>query len=583
MQFLNPALFALSALAGVIILLYILKVKRKEIIVPSTSLWNSLIRDVQASKPFQKLKINLLLILQLLALFAIVTALADPVKQSFDLESKTVILVLDNSASMRSENQDGVSRFELAKQKCIEVANIADTVKEKEKPSFMLIATSPAPVALSSFTRDTGVIRERISALALTDTDADIKQLNQLLLSASKGKENVRTMFFTDGCWKKDGTLIDNKNVEFVQVGDSNYNAGITSFSVFSPTADELEQLGLSELEKKQYPFKIYVKAGNFSSSLINTTASLYQGDNLIAVKEVSIQPGSFEKIIFNEKLTPGLAKVQLDLVDKLKTDNQCWAMIPELKPFRVLIIGKDDPYLLRCFDSIPFSELSSAASEPVDLKPEYDLIIFNGVATKGSYAANTLKIGSAIADGEEIEFPDVIEVVREHPVMAGVKLMDVAIGKSLVLKDEQLFTNLVSGTDNIPLVRINDSELVEMQIAFDLDQSDLPLRPSFIILISNLVEYLRLRLYRPFVQTGKSFPTAGYFDDQSGPLCVNMLSEIESDIEIIKLRDAEFGIAGKIMSSQVVVSKPLYWVFCLAMLLLLLFEWFAFHRRLGV
>ena len=70
MQFLTPFAFALSALAVPIILLYMLKLRRKQTQVSSTMLWEKLLREKQANAPWQKLKRNLLLFLQLLILAA---------------------------------------------------------------------------------------------------------------------------------------------------------------------------------------------------------------------------------------------------------------------------------------------------------------------------------------------------------------------------------------------------------------------------------------------------------------------------------------------------------------------------------
>ncbi|MEW6401097.1 MAG: BatA domain-containing protein, partial [Chloroflexota bacterium] len=78
MQFLAPAGFALLALAIPIILLYMLKLRRKQVQVSSTLLWQKLLREQQANAPWQKLKRNLLLFLQLLILAMLVLAFIRP-------------------------------------------------------------------------------------------------------------------------------------------------------------------------------------------------------------------------------------------------------------------------------------------------------------------------------------------------------------------------------------------------------------------------------------------------------------------------------------------------------------------------
>ena len=58
-----------------IVALYLLKLRRTEREVSSTYLWRRMVRDVEANAPWQKLRPNLLLLLQLLFLAALIFAL----------------------------------------------------------------------------------------------------------------------------------------------------------------------------------------------------------------------------------------------------------------------------------------------------------------------------------------------------------------------------------------------------------------------------------------------------------------------------------------------------------------------------
>ena len=78
MSFLSPfaALFALAL--PIVVVFYLLKRKRVVKLVGSTLLWQKFLADTQASAPFQKLRHNWLLILQLLLLALVVFALMRP-------------------------------------------------------------------------------------------------------------------------------------------------------------------------------------------------------------------------------------------------------------------------------------------------------------------------------------------------------------------------------------------------------------------------------------------------------------------------------------------------------------------------
>ncbi len=70
--------------------------------VSSTMLWQKLLRDREANAPWQKLRRNLLLLLQLLILAALVLALARPFFPISSVISGSTVVLLDGSASMQA-------------------------------------------------------------------------------------------------------------------------------------------------------------------------------------------------------------------------------------------------------------------------------------------------------------------------------------------------------------------------------------------------------------------------------------------------------------------------------------------------
>src|SRR5438045_1459686 len=76
MNLLAPVGLALAVTLPIVVIFYLLKVRRHDEEISSTFLWNDLIRDLAAHEPLQRLKWSLLLVLQLigLALFAVAVA-----------------------------------------------------------------------------------------------------------------------------------------------------------------------------------------------------------------------------------------------------------------------------------------------------------------------------------------------------------------------------------------------------------------------------------------------------------------------------------------------------------------------------
>src|SRR4030095_13150886 len=96
------------------VLLYFLKVRRRERTVSSLLLWHTSVRDREASTFFQRLHRDPLMLLQLLALLALALALARPVATVMGQGARKVVVALATSASRKAQDVSP-SRFEMAR------------------------------------------------------------------------------------------------------------------------------------------------------------------------------------------------------------------------------------------------------------------------------------------------------------------------------------------------------------------------------------------------------------------------------------------------------------------------------------
>jgi hypothetical protein len=96
-------LLGIFAGAGaLVVVFYILKLRRRAVPVPFSRIWDSVLRDKQATELFSKLRRMLSLLLQLALLALLVLALGDPKPKEDLREGRHLVLLIDGSASMKA-------------------------------------------------------------------------------------------------------------------------------------------------------------------------------------------------------------------------------------------------------------------------------------------------------------------------------------------------------------------------------------------------------------------------------------------------------------------------------------------------
>jgi hypothetical protein len=216
MTFATPILAAI--LAGIVIpsliILYFLKLRRRDMEVSSTLLWKKAIQDLQANAPFQKLRNNILLILQLLALIAALFAIAQPELRHRGLSTARRIILIDRSASMNATDGDAkpgepmlaasgaggdaptpggaadaaspaskkVTRLEQAKKRALElVTSLREpSLFDDKAEEAMVIAFDSSAVVVQSFTANKAQLKAAIEGVQSTDAPSSLERAYDL-------------------------------------------------------------------------------------------------------------------------------------------------------------------------------------------------------------------------------------------------------------------------------------------------------------------------------------------------------------------------------------------------------------------
>ncbi|GJQ29392.1 MAG: lipoprotein [Phycisphaerae bacterium] len=203
MTWLTPLYAGIAAAVAIptLLILYFLKLRRRDVEVSTTLLWKKAIQDLQANAPFQKLRRNILLILQLLVLAGLLAALGQPqVKRQAVTGARHVILI-DRSASMNATDEDdgrggSITRFEAAKRQAValvESLREGGLLDQDRADEAMVIAFDTQAEIRQQMTSDKAALRRAIESITPTEAPTAIEEAVRLALAQKprRVEENV--------------------------------------------------------------------------------------------------------------------------------------------------------------------------------------------------------------------------------------------------------------------------------------------------------------------------------------------------------------------------------------------------------
>lgn len=368
MAFLAPLSLLLGLLAVPIILLYMLRLRRREVLVSSTLLWRKLLRDREANAPWQRLRRNLLLILQLLILAALVLALARPFLRTSSIVGGSVVVVLDASASMRATDVDG-SRFDAAR---AVVARWIDEIGGDDRLTLILAGRTPRVLAAASADRE--ALHAALAATAPEAGSADWSSALALAGGAAQGFQDARVVVVSDGGLPPDLPGLPVETI-YVPVGESGENLALLALATrrLAP--------GATAGDEDQGRTQLFASVANLGREAQTALLSIELDGALYDSRRIEVEAG--EQVGLTWELQPGVETIRAQLgeqtADYLSLDDEAWAVVEGSASNRVLLVGPGNLFLEQAIASLPGVELFLAPSD-APLDPAFDMFVFDSV-----------------------------------------------------------------------------------------------------------------------------------------------------------------------------------------------------------
>jgi hypothetical protein len=533
----------LALIPPAIIALYVLKLKRQPLAVPSTYLWSRAIEDLHVNSLWQRLRQSLLLLLQLLLILLLALTLLRPGSQGTELINRRHIFLIDVSASM-SATDVGPSRLDEAKK---QVKALIEQMTTSDQA--MVIAFSNKAVSVQSYTSDRRQLRTQVDLIEPTIHTSDLSEAlrtaSGLANPGQSGDPNnpedakvaeampATVYIFSDGGFEPVTNFsLGNLTPEYERIGDivNPANVAIVAFSTdFNPD--------------KPGKLEVFGRLENYGRETAKVEASLFINDTLADASAVEVPPREIKKGMDEESKEPfelpgppgtagvrfelaltedlernGILRLEINAKDALAVDNKAYTIVSAPRPAKVLYVtaGNDEAMqlALNTEECRKFGEVASVEPKYLDDKDyqaksaegSWDLIIYDHCVPKQMPACNTLFInrvppGGAWKMAEKQGLPVLTDVDQVHPLTQQMKMDNVKVLEGSPLTGPQGTTVLLDYSAG-PLYAVGpragyeDAVLGFPIVGVEADgktygNTDWPRRRSFPVFALNAIKYL--------------------------------------------------------------------------------------------
>ena len=487
---LNPIGLALAALAIPIVLLYLLRLRRREQRVSSTLLWRQTVMDREANTLWQRLRPNVLLLLQLLTLAFLVFALTRPYALAPAGLTGRAIVLLDGSASMAATDV-APSRFEAARR---EARGLIDGLGATDEMTIILVDGSPR--ALTPLTASRADLH---AALDQARTSLAPANWSAALSLAGALRTPATTIIIIGDGANSDDLKAQAEPAQFRSVGGAGANIAISTFALRQTVRGASALARVTNHGSHEATVLLSLRAGAATST----------ATNLLDARELKIAAGQSAQWTVNGiDATVAYVRASIDRAtpaesNALSADDVAWAVNASPAPRRALLLSRGNRFLEQALGALPNLQVTRAISMPINLPQPYDLIVVDGISATLPARSHALFV-NPIADTPVFSLGAVFSATgfvdaAQHPTLLavdwrGINVLDArrvaGPGWLLPVVNAQGGPLMLAGESPAADGRTPEFERLAI-LPFDLRRSDLPLQIAFPVLIANTVEWL--------------------------------------------------------------------------------------------
>ena len=590
------ALLLVTSTTAVIVFLYWLRPPPQRVVVPSTWIWARVLKERKRRSDFWRWLVSL--IIALLVGLMIASSIGKPEVEALSGRARRIAIVLDNSPTMATQTSTGQTRWDIA------VAKASELLNEGSVASQYLVTDTAGQLPGTGFT-------SRTRAVELLD------QLRPSL------RDRVR---FPEG----DPSLADDDETEVYFIGDGvliqEVPSHVTTVSVFEPA----DNVGITAFDLRPVPaeptrYEGFLELSNHGSESTRVALQIDGAGGASVQRAVTLAPGQVLGESLNvDNFLSGPIRVLIDAPgDALTLDNVAYTYLAAPRRVRTILVTRGNAYLETLLNLDPRVALETiepdgyVAPETADDVP--DLYVFDRFAPSDMPVAPALLFRPQATSwlptptGAEMTELSLAGIRSDHPLLQHVSLEDVVVESAASVSPGE--HEVIAGTSEQPILLASESPLRWAELTFDLGDSNFPLQAGFPIFLANAVTWLTSTdvVATPLGTITVPAAAAAVTDMRGEDVPTRSIGALTAftpeapGLFSVRTNDSELVISANLLNPNVsavnasafagednvggivdylsgsVGGGELWLVLVLAAFVLVLAEWWTYHRRMTV